>query len=96
MKRPADEYETSVDLYDLEVTCEYDYEPAEREIRYGDDACPGSDARCDLTAVLCKGVDILPLLSARQRGTIENEIIEDKAQDAIAAREAAADASEDR
>ncbi|MBK9446162.1 MAG: hypothetical protein IPO00_08740 [Betaproteobacteria bacterium] len=91
-----DAYETSIDLDDLEVSAEYDYEPEEKAIRYGDNACAGSDARVDLTAVLCKGIDILPLLSAAQRGRIEDEILDSMADDDRAEDEARADAREDR
>ena len=91
-----DAYETSIDLEDLEVLAEYDYEPEEKAIRYGDSACAGSDARVDLTAVICKGVDILPLLDAKQRGRIEDEILDSLADDDRAEDEDRADAREDR
>ena len=88
-----DAYETTIDLDDLELLAQYDYEPEEKAIRYGDNACAGSDARVDLTAVLCKGVDILPLLDAKQRGRIEDEIAEHLAEEAASRRYDAAEMS---
>ena len=92
-----DTYPTTVDLEDLEGVAKYDCEPAEKAIMYGDSACAGSDARVDLTAFVVQGVDILPLLDARQRGRIEDEIAEHLAEEAASRRYDAAEmAREDR
>lgn len=65
---------STIDLYNLEVDVKYEYVPAQ------ENSTPGGVERIghsvNIYAVICKGIDILPLLERDQIFDLEEEILE--------------------
>jgi hypothetical protein len=92
---------TTVYGQELEVECvaEYDLIPGERAIRYGDNACPGSDAEVQVTSVRVEetGEDVTALVDLDSLAEdILLEVGESERDAREAAAEDAADARRDR
>lgn len=73
----ADSQTATVSPYGFEMVCEYEFYPAEKEIRWPTEwAHPGSPATLQLLACKVAGVDIYEMLSLGQIERIEDELME--------------------
>lgn len=66
-----------VSPFGFDMTVTYEFDPGEREIRWGDNACPGSPASVGVYEVKVGGIDIYEMLNEQQIGSIEAAILED-------------------
>ena len=86
-KRRTTVYETSLcrtvygEEVEFNVTVDYDFEPGEREIKWGENACPGSDPFVTIDSVVVTSTGESIDLTDDETDTIREAIIEDKASD---------------
>ena len=69
---------TELQIHDVNVSVDYDYDPGERMVMYYSDGSghPGSPPSAEINAVYAGDVDIYELLSADILDYIEQKIIE--------------------
>lgn len=62
---------------EIDVECEVEIEPGEKEIRWGDNACPGSAPSAEIVSAQTEdGIDVMKLLSESDIRSIEDKAIE--------------------
>jgi hypothetical protein len=82
--KKATTHETSVEreafgqTIEVEIVVDYDFEPGEREIRYGDSACPGCDPLVTIDGVTVKTTGESLALTQDEIDAITDAIIEER------------------
>lgn len=59
------------------MECEYEYYPAEREVRWGDYPHPGSPAGTQVLSCVVGGVNIVEMLVDSQHEAIEEALLKE-------------------
>jgi hypothetical protein len=76
------EYQTTVERdsaigpIDVDITVEYEFEPGEKEIRYGDNAYPGTVPHVEIGDAFVTDTGAGIILTAREEQNIRDAIIE--------------------